>query len=299
MSIKAFDKELTKGFKEPIYAVISNDDFLLNDAMKRIKKDVVFDEFNFEEFDLSDNKVPLGGIMESLNMIPFMSGRKVVFIRHSEKLTKKELSTLDVYFSNPSSFTLLILFFKVSDMRKPLSINSNVKTITLSLSDRELVDWIANKAISLGYELTREAIEYLINVSGTDAGIINAELLKFSTLNKAQLDIVDISNIIYAGADYGAFELIDLIKQGDLKKSLLLFQKLNESIETYQLLGALCWDLVVKQGREMDIKRMRETLKILHEADKLSKRGAFCVMETTIVKLIEMFDKGHKTNILK
>lgn len=299
MSFKSFDRELKDGFKGDIYALISNDDFLLDDAMRTIKKNLVEDDFNFEDYDLSDSKMSLSGLLESLNMIPFMSGRKIVFLRHSEKLTKKQLATLDAYFVKPSSFSLLILFFKVADLRKAVSLSSSVKTITLSLTDKELAQWIDNKAKSLGYCLTKETIEYLITISGNDAGIINAELSKFSALNKEQIDIVDISNIIYAGADYGAFELINMIKRGDLKKSLFLFQKLNESIETYQLLGALCWDMVVKQGRIMNTQQMKDTLQILHEADKLSKRAALCVMETTIMKLIEIFSRVHQPNNIR
>ncbi|HIJ60137.1 MAG TPA: DNA polymerase III subunit delta [Nitrospirae bacterium] len=295
----SIDRELSEGFNSPIYSIVSNDEFLLNDTARLIKKSVLQDEFNFEDYDLSfsDNKISINGLMESLNMIPFMSGRKVVFIRHSENFTKKELEALNKYFSNPSPFSLLVLFFKVSDLRKNLPLaNQNIKTLVVSLSGREFVKWIDNRTRQLGYKLTKNAIDYLINVTGTDVGIINAELQKFNALNKQSLDIADISSIIYSGADYGAFELIDKIKQGDLKKSIQLLQRLDKEIETYQLLGALCWDLVVKQEKIMDIKYIKDALKILHEADMLSKKSALCVMETTIVRLVENFKRIQRNN---
>lgn len=289
MAFKHFYRELINGLPQPIYILYSSDDFFLYDALSLIKERYSQDSFNFDVFDLksSDDTRPISEIIDILNTPPFLSEKRMVVIQNSQKLFKKDIEFLQGYFSNPSKYSVLIMLFggsnpKIFDQR----FSKIIKVINLNLSDKEIPLWIKERANAMGYSLTEEAIDYLINIIG-DVGLIHSELKKFSSLNKKNLDVKDIEGLVYASAEYSAFDLIDALKRRDKSRVFKIYEMIKDSIEPQMLLGALnfYYSSAEEKGKE---KRIRKIFRLLHEADMRIKTSKSFVLEELLSRLLKI-----------
>ncbi len=297
MSIKQFQQELSKGLPSPVYLLYSSDDFLLYEALSGIKEKHRSDAFNFDVYDAKspDDTKPTAQIIDILNTLPFLSGRRVVVIENAQKLSKKEIKKLDEYLSNPSNTSLLVMLYKgTSPKIFDASVAKNVKAIAMNVQEKDIPVWIREMAKRKGVEFTDRAVEYLITCVGTDLGMLYAEIEKFSSWNTAKVGIDDVKGTVYAGAEYSAFDLIDALKRKDTAEVFRIFENVNENMEPQMLLGALNWqyaNLWSKFGHK-DERFFRGVFNLLHEADVSIKTSHNYVMEDLLVKLLKISPKN-------
>lgn len=291
MSIKQFQQELSKEFPSPVYLFYSSDDFLLYEALSVIKDRHRSDAFNFDVFDAKspDNSKPMEQIIDILNTLPFLSGRRVVVIENIQKLSKKDIKKLDEYLSNPANTSLLIMLYEGTSP-KPFdaSVAKNIKTIGLDVREKDIPSWIRDMAKTKGIEFTDRAVEHLIVCVGTDMGMLYSEIEKFSSWNAGKIDIDDVKGIIYAGAEYSAFDLVNAIMKRDAAEVFRVFENVSKNTESQMLLGALNWQYASLQSKshKKDEKFFSIVFKLLHEADASIKTSHSNVMEDLLVKLL-------------
>ena len=289
MGLKDFQRECQSGFNKPLYVLSSKDEFLLNDAAKTIKGLLKIGDFNFDDYDLSfaDSKVSAESLIELLNMMPFMCSRRTVFVRHAERFSKRDVGILAGYANKPNLSSLLVLFtLSTGAKRDLLQSIQGVVHLDLSLTSREVGHWISGKAKELGFTFSEEALKYLIAVVGDSVGLLLSEVAKFRALNKPVVELKDISDLVYEGADYGVFEVIPHLRRGNIKETFKGLDRLDNSIEPYQFLGALCWDYVTRPPQ--DSNRLKDTLYVLYQSDRLVKRAALCTEEITALRLLKV-----------
>ncbi len=292
MSIRQFQQELSKGFPSPAYLFYSSDDFMLYEAKTTIKDKHHSDAFNFDVFDVKspDNK-PMEQIIDILNTMPFLSGRRVVIIENIQKLSKKDIKKLEEYLTNPANTSLLIMLFEGASPRLfDASVIKNIKEISLNVLEKDIPSWIRETAKRKGIEFTDRAIEYLIICVGTDMGMLYSEIEKFSSWNADKIDIDDVKGMVYAGAEYSAFDLINALKKRDAAEVFRIFESMGKNTESQMLLGALNWQYANIQGKShhKDEGFFRMVFKLLHEADASIKTSRSYVMEDLFVKLLKV-----------
>jgi DNA polymerase-3 subunit delta len=292
MSIKQFQQELSKEFPSPAYLFYSSDDFLLYEALSSIKDKYHSDAFNFDVFDVKspDNNKPMEQIIDILNTLPFLSGRRVVIIENIQKLTKKDIKKLDEYLTNPANTSLLIMLYEGASTKLfDASVIKNIKTIGLNVQEKDIPLWIRDMAKIKGIEFTARAIEYLIVCVGTDMGMLYSEIEKFSSCNTSKIDIDDVKGIVYAGAEYSAFDLINALKKREAAEVFRIFENVGKNTESQMLLGALNWQYanLRDKSHHKGERFFRTVFKLLHEADASVKTSRSYVMEDLFVKLLK------------
>ncbi|MBF0557984.1 MAG: DNA polymerase III subunit delta [Nitrospirae bacterium] len=290
MSIKQFQTELSKGMPSPVYLLYSSDDFLLYEALASLKgpySDAA--GFNFEVFDVksSDDVIPVEQIVDILNTMPFLSSRKVVVIHNVQKLAKKDVQKLEAYVQNPADTALLVMLYSGTAPKLfAAAASGGMKTIALTVQERELPQWIKEKARQKKVSLTDNAVEYLIAVTGTDLGLLSAEIEKLACfINDRVIDVDDLRSIVYSGAEYSAFDLIDALKRKDAGEVFRIFESVAKNQEPQMLLGALNYHY----GRQLSgpQKGAAGTIRLLHEADIAIKSSHRYVIEELLVKLLK------------
>jgi DNA polymerase-3 subunit delta len=292
MSIRQFQQELSKGFPSPAYLFYSSDDFMLYEAKVTIKDKHHSDAFNFDVFDVKspDNK-PMEQIIDILNTLPFLSGRRVVVIENTQKIAKKDIKKLEEYLTNPANTSLLIMLFEGASPRLfDASVIKNIKEIGLNVLEKDIPSWIRETAKRKGIEFTDRAIEYLIICVGTDMGMLYSEIEKFSSWNADKIDIDDVKGMVYAGAEYSAFDLINALKKRDAAEVFRIFENVGKNTESQMLLGALNWQYANLQSKSHHKGEgfFRTVFKLLHEADASIKTSRSYVMEDLFVKLLKV-----------
>jgi len=297
LSLRQFQQEGEKGFPSPVYLLYSTESFLLYEAVSALKARFQDEAaFNFESIDLasSDEKLPAEKIADILNTLPFLAQRKTVVLRNVQKWTKKEAQKFGGYLKSPSPSSLLVMIFegKSPDIFEP-DLMKSVKSIALSVSERDLPAWITERAAKKKLTFTSQAIESLISFAGTDLGMLHAEIEKFSSGDSARtVDADELRSVVYAGAEYGAFDLIDALTKKDPHGVFRIYENLSRSMEPQMLLGALNWQYsnnYARSGRPgMDKRKINRIFSLLHEADVAVKTSHSHVIEDLLVKLLKI-----------
>jgi DNA polymerase-3 subunit delta len=298
MSIKQFDQELSKGLPSPAYLLYSSEDFLLYEALSAIRERVAGDNdaFNFDAFDMksSDDTKPAEQIIDILNTLPFLSEKRAVVIQNIQKIPKKDIKKIEDYISNPSASSLLVMLFEGSAPKLFDPALKNIKTIAVTVPEKDIPLWIKERAKKKGIDITERAIEYLINSAGTDLGMLYSEIEKFSTWNTAgAIDLDDIKGIVYSGAEYSAFDLVNALRAKNAKEVFRIFENVGKNTEPQMLLGALNWQYANLQSRDQSNdkkarQRFRRIFCLLHKADADIKTSHSHVMEDLLVKLLAL-----------
>ena len=297
MSLRQYQQESEKGFPSPVYLLHSSESFLLYEAVMTLKGQ--FHDpalFNFETIDIasSEEKLPSEKIIDILNTLPFLALRKTVVLRNIQKWTKKEAQKFGEYLKRPSPSALLVMIFEGTnpDIFDP-SLMKKVKSIVLSVSEREIPIWIKERAAKKSMTFTSAALECLISFAGTDLGMLHAEIEKFSSSEEARVvDIDEVRGVVYAGAEYGAFDLVNALTKKDAKAVFRIYENISRTTEPQMLLGALNWQYSSSYTRAkmqgLDKKKLDRVFTLLHEADMAVKTSHSHVMDDLLVKLLKI-----------
>lgn len=297
MSLKQFRQETDKGFPSPVYLFYSTESFLLYEVLTVIKglsRDSSL--FDLEIIDLasSDEKLPAEKIMDILYTLPFLSSKRIVALRNLQKWTKKEAQKFGDYLKKPSEYAQLVMLFEGSrpDLFDP-AVMKDVKAIALSVSEGEIPAWIHEKAGEKNIKFTPKAVECLITIAGSDLGMLYSEIEKFSLSHSGRVvDADDIKGIVYAGAEYDAFDLVNALVKKDAAKVFRIFENIGRTVDPVMLLGALNWQYSSMGSRGtipvMDREKHRKVCALLHEADMAVKTSHSHVIEDLLVKLMKL-----------
>ncbi|HMK42835.1 MAG TPA: DNA polymerase III subunit delta [Dissulfurispiraceae bacterium] len=285
MSRKQFMQELERKLPQPVYLLTASDGFLLYDILGEIRAAFSDDgPFAVEVFDLasSDDCPPLAEVIDIMRTLAFFGARKTVILRSLQKLPKKEAGKLEEYCMNPSPDTALVMLHEGAAVKalEPRALKA-VKSIPLSISERDIPLWVQERARAKGVTFTKDALEMLISSVGTDLGLLHAELDKLALAGvSGTVDTDTVRAVIYAGAEYGTFDLIHALEAGNVRQAFKRFESVRRSADPQMVLGALNWHYARRGGRPG-----LAVMSLLHEADIALKSSHQCVLERLIYNL--------------
>lgn len=294
MSIRHFIQEVEKGLRAPVYLLYADGPYLLREASQIVAANIPEAEksFSFNSFDLEglDEKVPLEHMLDAANTLPFMGGgRRIVVIANIQELAKKDSGKLEAYIANPSPSSRLILLHTGALKGQFKDIANKVKAIPLDVRPQDIPLWIRENAREKGMDLTSEAIEYLIGVTGGDIGLISSELEKFTVLGNKSIGLEDIRGLINFNGDYDAFDLVNGLKEHNAEKVFRIARVLLESQEPYTLIGAINWHYGQMASREKgrDAAHYQRVFEILNDADiGIKTSGGSYPFEYLLIRLL-------------
>ena len=294
MSIKQFHQELSKGMPSPVYLLYSSEDFLLYEAISGIKeqcRDTV--GFNFDVYDIKspDDTIPVEQIVDIVNTMPFISARRIVVINNIQKLAKKDVQKIEAYLLDPAETALLVMLHTGAAPKLfSAAASGSIKTIALTVQEKDLPLWIKEQAKQKKVRLTDSAVEYLITMAGTDLGMLSAEIEKLACfISDRVIDVADLRSVIYSGVEYTAFDLLDALKRKDAREVFRIFENVTKNQEPQMLLGALNY-YYGRQGaayHQKETSGPAQTIRFLHEADIAIKTSHKYVIENLLVKLLK------------
>lgn len=296
MSIAQFQQELSKGLPSAVYLLHSSEDFLLYEAFTSIKDHFhTVSEFNFNSYDIKspDKDFKIEDIIDALNTLPFLSERKIIILKNSQKLSKKDSKKLSDYLVAPANSSLFIMLFEGKAPKLfDIAVQKKLKTIALNIQGNDIPSWVRYKAEKKGAKLTDKAVDYLICTVGTDLGMLYAEIEKFASwdalsINKP-IDVADIRGMVYCGIEYSAFDLINALNRRDSKEVFRIFENIKTNIEPQMLLGALNWQYSSQQAQlqKKDARQFINIFRALHEADAGIKTSNNYAIEELLIKLL-------------
>ncbi len=294
MSINQFISEVEKGLKSSAYFLYADDRYLLKEAssMGAAKIPDAERAFALDVFDLDgiDEIPPIEQIVDVLNTPAFMGKQRLVVIENIQELAKKSLEHLEKYISNPSPYTVLVLLHLGSPKALFKDLMKKVKTISLDIRQNELPSWIREKARKKGFTIADDVVDYLLGIVGPDIGLISSELEKFTLIGKAHIGVRDIMDVVGGSADYGAFDLVNALRDKDRERVFMISKALQETQESYGLLGAINWHYSRIYAKDRSrTAYYNKVFELLNDADvRIKTSGGAFPLEYLLIRLLQI-----------
>jgi DNA polymerase-3 subunit delta len=282
--MRQFFAELKAGLKGPFYIIHSPEAYLLYEAKSAIKKSLPKEaaDFCFELWDAEDNNFSTDGLLAAVKGIPFMGGRMTVMLENGDALLVADLKKLRAYAQNPQAESLLIMLYNSKNPLRDFD-STKAKIITLHLDDRELPAWMRQKAREEGFELSGEAIDWLIENFNSEAGLIASEIKKLSLCGKEKMGLADIKGLSGGMAEYTAFDLVNALRSRNWERIFKISRMFTDQGDLIPFMGAL--NSAFKRA-DLPPAKGEKIFSLLAEADlKVRALGPAYPIEELLIRL--------------
>lgn len=249
MHATAFLKSADNTATWPI-VVLSGDVALLKQAaLKRLEKLVLGPEdYGFGLVRLSGGNIAFSVVLDQLRTISMWGGRQMVCVDDADEFVSDHRAALEKYLQRPISRSLLVL--AVRSWPKTTRLYKLVDQIGLNLectplSGNELLRWLSETCRSaFQKQLPREAAELMIELAGTELGLLEQELAKLATFvgERQRIETDDVRALVGGWKAETTWAMTDALCDGDLPRALSALHKLLLGGEAPQrILGGLVY----------------------------------------------------------
>jgi len=213
---------------KPIYLVLSEQEFLLGQALDRLKKRVgeVADlDFNFETFD--GENASSDAIVAACNTLPFASDHRLVIVRNVDKLSKDGAETLVAYAADPAPTCVLAL--SAAKLAKNTRLFKAVDRLggvleRKTLRGAEFIRGVVSLSEDRGKRMSPDAAEAFVAATGEDLRRVSAELDKLVSFVGTRTEITreDVDSVVANTAKTKIWEFTEALADRDCRRALLL-----------------------------------------------------------------------------
>ena len=207
--------------------------------LKKVK-DMVnsFVDKGFEAFDYNQYEgrgVDAAEIINAVSSPPFGSSLRVVVLRNFEKVSPKNQDMIIKFLNSIPEYSSLVMTcgkLDGNDKKKkvfkalltPKGNSHEFKTPTPESS----ANFLKDRASELGYDITTDAIDYLIETVGCEIGILEQELTKVAIYvgEGKTIDEADVATLTGAGTLGTVFDLPVKVAECNTGEALRLLRKL-------------------------------------------------------------------------
>jgi DNA polymerase III subunit delta len=238
LSISQFNTHLEKNEFQNLYLFWGPEtyfqDIFVSQLEKKILPDSASKDFNYHMYYAND--VSINEIITSCLSFPMMSTKKLVIVKHFDKLTIEDKDAFIKYINDPQKFTVLVLTAEAwgktkfhTDLMKT-AISVNCKT----LYENEVYKWVKLKFTERKILAKEESIAFLVENTGYNLQRLNVEIEKLSNFvqDGQELSKKLISEITGFSRDVNIFNFQHELGKKNLKAALQLGLKLLEQGES-------------------------------------------------------------------
>ncbi len=199
-------------------------------------------DFNLDVFD--GETADADAVVAAANTMPFMSERRLVIVRGSDKMHTGALNVLASYVEDPSPGTVLVLVASKVDKRTRLyrSVEACGQVSEYAAPKRaEYPSIAADMFEALGVRVTREGADALVEAVGTDLARLSSEVDKIAAYigPETALGREDILEVVSKTAAVFPWALNDAIGTRDVEACLRIESALLNQGETVYRLNAM------------------------------------------------------------
>src|SRR5262249_14062390 len=178
-----------------------------------------------------------------------LSPRRLVVIDRAEPFVTRERPRLEKYFAEPSKTGVLVLDVQSWQSNTKLAkLLPEAATITCKApSSQKLPEWCAGWcAAQHGNPLSAPAARLLVDLVGTDMGLLDQEMAKLAIFvgGNSRIDTSDVDQLVGQSRAENTWKIFDLIGAGQTGEALTLLDRLlDQGEEPLRLLGAFSMQL--------------------------------------------------------
>jgi len=169
--------------------------------------------FSVSSFSLSE-------LLDATAVMPFIAEKRLVIVEGIPKISKEEFATL----LESKHEDVIILFVEPApdkrlNVTKELQAQAELHTFGI-LSPRELREWAKKFVSESGATLQNEALEYLLDIVGSDQQILAQELRKLATFARDSIEKDHVELLAVPSGSQVIWRLTDLLGSGKAEEAL-------------------------------------------------------------------------------
>lgn len=255
----------------PIYLFTGDDDYLKKEAIQKLKKALLekngSEAFNFNAYDAG--RCDIREVIDTLRSIPFLSGKRLVLLKHIDIAAKDVQESVSNYVKNPSRNACLVLESSKEEFQGEFGrdIKRYVREISFTVpKDNRIIGWIQREVKARGKVMHYSAAELLKELKIDDINSLRCEIDKLIAYVGKRPTILreDVEEIVGSSVSGSVFEFIHALSRKDAKQALAITKGLLRTKKTIpEILGMIGW-----QFRR--IKKAKELLKEGTSGEKVS-----------------------------
>jgi len=275
MKYSEIKKELKSGVYRPVYFLMGEEAFFIDDLVHFIEKNALpEDQRSFNQSILYGRDVDVQTVIGEAKRYPMMSERVVVIVKEAQLLRKIE--DLQSYLEQPLESTILVIAYKYKKLDKRKKItkvlsNQHVLFDSKKLYDNQVPAWVDTYLREKGYQSNLKARTLIADSLGTDLGRIASELNKLELVVQpgGVIDEHMVENHIGISKDYNNFELNKALAEKDFLKAMKIQQyfaanpKDNPLVMTVSILyNFFTKVMIMHQAKDKSPKGLASLLKV-------------------------------------
>ena len=206
------------GSFEPVYYFHGEDDFLKDEATRRLVEravDPATRDFNLEL--CRGAELTPEGLDALLGTPPMMADRRVIVIRDVGALKKDARAALDRYLSRPAPDAVIVLVALGPTTKPDKGLLDKATAVSFDpLTPEQVPKWITQRATELGASITWPAALLLQEAVGNDLPQLHSELDKLSSYSRGRdIDESAVADVVGIRRGETLSDLLDRVAQRD------------------------------------------------------------------------------------
>lgn len=252
------NRALERGEIAPVYLITGGEEFLRRKAIEGILAAIAPDD----EPDLAVERIDGAGarmadVLDAARSLPLFlqiadGPARVVLVSGFEGGDKDDGEMLAAYLADPVEATCLVLEAPALDKRRSAAkaLATGAVTVQCDPPDNEadVRRWIENSAGARGFEISPEAIAYLLEMIGPDLQQLSQELDKAELFAAGgeRLEARQLERLLGRSREHSVFELTDALVAGHTDVALRVLNRLlDDGEEPVRILAMVSW--VIRQ----------------------------------------------------
>lgn len=234
-----FLREIKNHKISPNYFIFGMENYLKDKVISAITEKLTTKEVNdFDLVKLYGDNVSAVSVLEQLEMMPFMSKYRLIFLKNFGQMKTSDKDIIAEYTKNPMPTSILVLTSDKSDKRlsayKIISENAISIECKQPYGSKDIIRWLNQELRKQHIFMDSEAVNLFANYIEPDYLIASNELEKMIifTQNKGKITYDDVVECVGKSKTNSIFDLQNALGDRNLKKSLKVLENMISSNES-------------------------------------------------------------------
>ncbi|MCC7297759.1 MAG: DNA polymerase III subunit delta [Bacteroidia bacterium] len=233
-------EKIRGGNLSPIYLLHGTEPFFIDSLSDLIQNTALPEaERSFNQSVIYGKELKINDLMGMARRYPMMSKYQVIILKEAQDL--KEWDKFEAYANQPLDSTILVINFRNAkfDMRLKTGKALSKYEVFLSepLRDYQLKLWIPQFVKNRGRTIDAPAVERLIDLLGTELGVIHNEIEKLLlTVKEDFIKVAHVDTNVGMNRTYNVFELQNALGYKNFNKAIQIAHHMAANIERGELL---------------------------------------------------------------
>ncbi|HLJ97448.1 MAG TPA: DNA polymerase III subunit delta [Gemmataceae bacterium] len=250
MDSLAFLKHVDRRKPLPVYVVHGDEEFLKRQVLAALRG-VVLGEGD-TAFGLSihsGDKATLAGVRDELETLPFLTPCRLVVVENADPFVSQCRAHLEKYVAKPAPTGVLVLEVKSwpGTTRLAKLLEGDATIVCKTPAAHRLAAWCVEWAAAHhGKQLVAEAAKLLVDLIGSEMGLLDQELGKLAVYvgGKTRIETIDVDKLVGNSRTENMWKIFDAIGTGNSAEALTILGRLFEQgEEPLRVLGAFSMQL--------------------------------------------------------